>query len=240
MSAFPLSLRIPNTCCLISKPSWISCEQKYSQAQSITFIFIGQAWASPTLAWLHCTHIYFMCACLFLPTTYCKFQISRFKYFNVHADYTLVNRREQVWRATARLQRPGEREQEQPVECVGSTQGNLYFLINLCYEFTIAWQVSQAAGDTKNVQWQGLLWVSAWYGCSYTAQVHCSLSVNLCPVIVYRLAGRIAALSNSPLAQACPRMMQHLLVISTYTICMKNQRIELISFLLNPWLEKSL
>ena len=45
-------------------------------------ILLGRAWASPTLAWLHCA-----CACVCLlasllgPTTYCKFQIRTFKYF---------------------------------------------------------------------------------------------------------------------------------------------------------------
>ena len=44
------------------------------------FIYLGWAWASSTLAWLHCTC---MCIypCLFEPTTYCKFQMSAFKYF---------------------------------------------------------------------------------------------------------------------------------------------------------------
>ena len=81
---------------------------------------LGRAWASPTLTWLHCGSVCVsICACLFGPTTYHKFQMSTFKYFTMIACqvHALPTRRskswEWAWRATARLQvrREGELEQ---------------------------------------------------------------------------------------------------------------------------------
>ena len=61
------------------------------QDSSRTFISLGRAWASPTLAWLNwacvCVTVYI---CLFGPTTYCNIQMSEIKiliFHDVHAVY---------------------------------------------------------------------------------------------------------------------------------------------------------
>ena len=83
---------------------------------------LGRAWVSPTLAGLLCRCV---CVCIYAillgPTTYCKFQMSTFKYFmpwwlHVLSTPTCTSAEpkpwERAWRATARLQvwREGERE----------------------------------------------------------------------------------------------------------------------------------
>lgn len=127
-----------NTCSLISKPSWISCEQKYSQAQSITFTFIGQAWASLGEPHTSLTVHTYMCACLFGPTTYCKWADS-----NILMSTLTV-------RTTARLQCRGEREQDNDSSwmCWQHTwQLNFWKLHAM--SLTIAWQVRVRMTDKK-------------------------------------------------------------------------------------------
>ena len=96
--------------------SEISCMWKaveWAVSECLVWL-LGWAWASPTLAWLHCGSV---CVSMFGPTTYRRFQMSAFKYFTMGACWTCTSAKpkpwERAWRATARLQvrHEGEREQ---------------------------------------------------------------------------------------------------------------------------------
>ena len=101
-------------------------------------------------------------ACLFGPTTY----LSTFKYFTIECWRTLTcisaKPWEQAWRITARLL--GRRERVQ-VECVGSTHGNLLSDKTMVW----VWRSRDTASCKRqlNVQWRGLLQVSASDDSSY-------------------------------------------------------------------------
>ena len=85
------------------------------------WIYLGRAWVSPTLAWLHCARVCIyisMLVCLDRPLTvtfkWAHSNISR--WWNVHADMyfskQLSKAVKRAWRATVRLQGRCEREWE--------------------------------------------------------------------------------------------------------------------------------
>ena len=135
------------------------------RATKLLHIYLGRAWASPTLAWLHCARV---CVCLVLggPTTYRKLQMSAFKYFTMvtsvllwlYIYLTSANKPwERAWRATARLQHWRQRERERRWfklnACVGSTQ-TTYFL---CYESDDRMTRHAVSDRQQNVRWPSLL-----------------------------------------------------------------------------------
>ena len=179
---------------------------------------LGQAWASPTLAWLHCARV---CVYICLSIYVCLDQLLTVNLKSAHSNisqwlnFSATKPRKQYCQ-TAGSTWNRVKVKTIHVECIGSTYGNF---LNHGTSLTIAWQGRlQVTVGQQGVHW---FQVRSWHDRSYVAWIsllaHGTIvKLSPCPCSHSSLAGRIGAClwghskCNLLLAQARPRMIQHL------------------------------